>query len=88
MSVSSARHLLDKAWEHLTSLETQYKEALRVEAQGQAFSKAPIESIEQCQWQALQNPEREVLALHLFGFKHSQIADITKKKMRVLLQQS
>ena len=81
MSVSSARHLLDKAWEHLTSLETQYKEALRVEAQEQAFSKSPIKrSIKQSQWQALPNPEREVLALHLFGFNHSQIADITKKK--------
>ena len=80
MSVSSARHLLDKAWQHLTSLETQYKEALRVEAQEQAFSKSPIKSIKQCQWQALPNSEREVLALHLFGFNHSQIAEITKKK--------
>jgi DNA-directed RNA polymerase specialized sigma24 family protein/DNA-binding CsgD family transcriptional regulator len=80
MSVSSARHLLDQAWEHLTSLETQYKEALRVEAQERAFSKSPIKSIKQFQWQALPNPEREVLALHLFGFNHSQIAEITKKK--------
>lgn len=80
MSVSSARVLLDKAWAQLTSLEFQYREALLADAQEKDFSKAPIKSIKQSQWQALPISDRQVLALHLFGFNHTQIADITKKK--------